>query len=132
MSDTSATGTFTAGDMKLISAVFQHLVGDIQTDWDAVATLCGYKDKNVAKTRWGQIKRKKILGSGDAAAAGRKATPRKCGKKAAVEVEEGGNEEGEGDGKGKKGGRKTKKVKTEAVEEEVADGKGQKETRAYI
>ncbi|KAK3676522.1 hypothetical protein LTR78_003798 [Recurvomyces mirabilis] len=62
--DTSVKG-FTDGETKLLMCMIKHLQGDIPTDYDAVAAEMGYKDASIAKTRWGQIKRKKINTTGD-------------------------------------------------------------------
>lgn len=43
-----------------------HLANITQCQWDKVAAELGYKDASIAKTRWGQIRRKKI----DSSAAG--------------------------------------------------------------
>lgn len=34
-----------------------------QANWDTVATAMGYKDASIAKTRWSQIRKKKIGGA---------------------------------------------------------------------
>lgn len=41
-----------------------HLTNIIQCQWDKVAAELGYKDASIAKTRWGQIRRKKIDSAG--------------------------------------------------------------------
>ncbi|KAI6872289.1 hypothetical protein KC343_g550 [Hortaea werneckii] len=56
--------TFTDGEAKLLMCMLKHLKdGNLNTDFEAVAAELGYKDAGVAKTRWGQIKKKKIEGS---------------------------------------------------------------------
>ncbi|OTA34940.1 hypothetical protein BTJ68_04583 [Hortaea werneckii EXF-2000] len=56
--------TFTDGEAKLLMCMLKHLKdGNLNTDFEAVAAELGYKDASVAKTRWGQIKKKKIEGS---------------------------------------------------------------------
>jgi hypothetical protein len=38
-----------------------------QSNWDTVATEMGYKDAGIARTRWNQVRRKKIIGPAAAA-----------------------------------------------------------------
>ncbi|KAI7087715.1 hypothetical protein KC356_g3994 [Hortaea werneckii] len=53
--------TFTEGEAKLLMCMLKHLKdGNLNTDFDAVAAELGYKDASFAKTRWSQIKKKKI------------------------------------------------------------------------
>ncbi|KAF2158119.1 hypothetical protein K461DRAFT_318109 [Myriangium duriaei CBS 260.36] len=109
---------FTSGESKLLLSIIKHLEGDIATNWQAVAAECGYKDQSIARTRWGQIrkKKKKMGGAEGASAAG--------GKKGGFSPK---MENGEGDavagdeGVGKKRKRAAKKVK---IEHEVKDEDG--------
>ncbi|KAK4570079.1 hypothetical protein LTR86_003049 [Recurvomyces mirabilis] len=108
--DTSVKG-FTDGETKLLMCMIKHLHGDIPTDYDAVAAEMGYKDASIAKTRWGQIKRKKINADGD------KPTPKKR-KGATTE----GNGADDDTSNPKKRGRKPKTPKLENDELPVKDG----------
>ncbi|KAI7670562.1 hypothetical protein KC318_g3967 [Hortaea werneckii] len=68
--------TFTDGEAKLLMCMLKHLKdGNLNTDFEAVAAELGYKDAGVAKTRWGQIK-KKIEGNTSESSPA-KVTPRK-------------------------------------------------------
>ncbi|RMZ14401.1 hypothetical protein D0864_00188 [Hortaea werneckii] len=74
--------TFTDGEAKLLMCMLKHLKdGNLNTDFEAVAAELGYKDASVAKTRWGQIKKKKIEGS-TTDSSPVKATPKKRKTKA--------------------------------------------------
>lgn len=86
--------TFTDGEAKLLMCMLKHLKdGNLnvrkaecdryhhlliycKTDFEAVAAELGYKDASVAKTRWGQIKKKKIEGTTSESSPA-KVTPRK-------------------------------------------------------
>ncbi|RMY02465.1 hypothetical protein D0867_11042 [Hortaea werneckii] len=86
--------TFTDGEAKLLMCMLKHLKdGNLnvrhalhgrhhhllicyKTDFEAVAAELGYKDAGVAKTRWGQIKKKKIEGNTSESSPA-KVTPRK-------------------------------------------------------
>ncbi|KAI6820811.1 hypothetical protein KC332_g8079 [Hortaea werneckii] len=69
--------TFTDGEAKLLMCMLKHLKdGNLNTDFDAVAAELGYKDAGVAKTRWSQIKKKKIEGT-TSESSPVKVTPRK-------------------------------------------------------
>ncbi|EMC97012.1 hypothetical protein BAUCODRAFT_147197 [Baudoinia panamericana UAMH 10762] len=74
MASEDSTNSFTPGDTKILMCILKNLEGDLQADWNAVATELGYKDASIARTRWSQIKRKKIKGDSPKAAKG---TPRK-------------------------------------------------------
>ncbi|KAK5115905.1 hypothetical protein LTR62_000361 [Meristemomyces frigidus] len=129
--DTDTT-SITAGESKLILSMIKHLKGDIQTDYDAVAQELGYKDASIARTRWGQIKRKWITADGG------KASPKKR-KGAATDGDDDEEEistppskkrgrkpkaEKGKDGEAKEGEVKEEEVKEEEelVKEEVVDG----------
>lgn len=119
--DTTNSG-FTASETKLIMCMIKNLQGDFpvrpvlyvaaacadlsETNYDAVATELGCKDASVAKARWGQIKRKKIMPSGSTD--GKKATPRK--RKGAAVGSDGVTDESPAP---KKRGRQTKTQKME-------------------
>ncbi|KAF2219674.1 hypothetical protein BDZ85DRAFT_285091 [Elsinoe ampelina] len=108
---------FTAGEQKLLMTILANLKGDINADWDKVAELQGYKDASIARTRWSQIRRKKIdANDGDGA---KPSPPKKRTKKQTDEEDaEGGGDDGEGKAvKPKKGGRAAKKIKTEIKED---------------
>lgn len=79
----------------------------MQADFDAVARELGYKDASIAKTRWSQIKRKKIAGA--AGATPSKASPGKRKKAAATS-----DDEEVATPAKKKGGKKGKKGKVES------------------
>ncbi|KAI7231143.1 hypothetical protein KC330_g6589 [Hortaea werneckii] len=69
--------TFTDGEAKLLMCMLKHLKdGNLNTDFEAVAAELGYKDAGVAKSRWGQIKKKKIEGNPSESSPA-KVTPRK-------------------------------------------------------
>lgn len=87
----------------------------------------GYKDASIAKTRWGQIKKKKILGDGAPSptkVTKPKASPKKKGGKKTKDQVDSGNEEELGDGaaaddeEAMKKGKAEVDVKEEAVEED--------------
>ncbi|THX50362.1 hypothetical protein D6D11_05374 [Aureobasidium pullulans] len=63
MSDAADT-TFSVGETKLLISIMKNLEGDLQSDWDAVAGEMNYKDGTIARARWNQTRRKKILGTG--------------------------------------------------------------------
>lgn len=92
----------------------------MQTDWDAIAKQLGYKDAGVARTRWGQIKRKKF-----AATTGRvsKGSPNKktatAPKSAADGAEEGTPTKAKRGRKPKAKATDATKVKNEEVEDEA-------------
>lgn len=137
--ETPTTG-FTAGETKLLMCLIKHLKGDLpvspsppslskpkeisltkltQSDFDAVAAELGYKDGAIVKTRWGQIKRKKITAGLTASGNAGTITPRKRKAKAAAGVDGDGDDE-EVTPKAKRGG---KKVKTQEMEEEAVTKK---------
>ncbi|KAK3716865.1 hypothetical protein LTR37_006215 [Vermiconidia calcicola] len=62
--EVSAKITFTEGESSLLMAIMQNLTSEIQFDADAIAQQLGYKDGSIVKTRWGQIKRKKLTAAG--------------------------------------------------------------------
>ncbi|KAK3067889.1 hypothetical protein LTR53_014957 [Teratosphaeriaceae sp. CCFEE 6253] len=112
---------FTSGETKILMSVIKHLKGDLDTDFDAVATELGYKDATIAKTRLRQIIRKKIRPAVDAD--GEKATPKK--RKGAAASKDDVAEESpakEGRGRKAKGGKAedgSTGVKPEQMEEET-------------
>jgi len=138
--------TFSAGETKLLTSILRNCDGQInvrsldstiipftdvytQSNWDRVADEMGYKDANIARTRWGQIKKKKILGDGSAAPSPTKVTKpkaspkKKGGKKDSKDQVDSGNEEelGEGvadDKESVKKGKVEVNVKEEVVEED--------------
>ncbi|TKA22648.1 hypothetical protein B0A50_07657 [Salinomyces thailandicus] len=116
--ETPTTG-FTAGETKLLMCLIKHLKGDLPSDFDAVAAELGYKDGAIVKTRWGQIKRKKITAGLTASGNAGTITPRKRKAKAAAGVDGDGDDE-EVTPKAKRGG---KKVKTQEMEEEAVTKK---------
>ncbi|GAB7343831.1 hypothetical protein MBLNU457_1799t1 [Dothideomycetes sp. NU457] len=61
--ETTGSTSFTAGETKLLISIMSNLQGDLSADWAAVATENNYKDASIAKTRWNQIRRKKIAPS---------------------------------------------------------------------
>ena len=124
MADDNASFGFTTDENKIITCIMKHLKGDIQVsrrairhhnittdttsqaDLEAVACELGYKDASVAKTRWNQIKRKKIAGVAGATPA--KASP---GKRKKV-VDQDDDDEETTPAK-KKGGKKGKKAQVD-------------------
>lgn len=85
-----------------------------QTDFEAAAVELGYKDATVLKSRWSNVKRKKINGSG--AANGEKTTPKK--RKSKADVDE--NDDQEKTPTPKKRGRPSKAQNAKEDEEAAA------------
>lgn len=97
MADEAQAANFTPSETKLLISIMKNLEGDLkvrmldlltalmpsnlvssQSNFAAVAEECGLKDASIAKTRWGQIRRKKIRSSTSSPANGiDKATPSK-------------------------------------------------------
>lgn len=145
MATTEITSLFTAGETKLLVSIMKHMTGNPpvnppgpylpppitnqpwnQTDWDAVAQDQGYKDASIARTRYGQIRKKKLDGAGNGAPEGGvdKASP--GGRKAAGKPKKAGGDGGKVRGKGKK--VKEEEVGGEGEDEgEDRDGEGQGE-----
>ncbi|RMY73318.1 hypothetical protein D0863_03940 [Hortaea werneckii] len=112
--------TFTDGEAKLLMCMLKHLKdGNLNTDFEAVAAELGYKDAGVAKTRWGQIKKKKIEGS-TTDSSPVKATPKKRKGKASDGADD------EETPKAKKGRGKPKSA--EVVKEDSEEGASAIET----
>ncbi|KAK4899195.1 hypothetical protein LTR27_003425 [Elasticomyces elasticus] len=125
----SEDATFTPGDTKIIMCVIKHLRGQIDSDFEAVATELGYKNAQIAKTRLQQIIRKKI--NNGASVGGEKATPKK--RKGAAAADDDGTTEESPAKKGR--GRKPKAkaadkddIKEETVEEENVEEENAVET----
>ncbi|KAK5167408.1 uncharacterized protein LTR77_007107 [Saxophila tyrrhenica] len=115
---------FTDGESKLFVSIVSNLTGDIQFDADKVAAELGYKDGNIVKTRWGQIKRKRLTGDNGPAGGIKKRSPAKKGAKAKAETEGEGGDDEEAVKTPKKRGRKPKAAKAEEetpVKDEVVD-----------
>ncbi|KAK0940935.1 hypothetical protein LTR29_007493 [Friedmanniomyces endolithicus] len=88
-SEDSTPKGFTSGETKILMCIIKHLKGDINSDFEAVATELGYKDASIAKIRLRQIITKKIKPTGSPG--GTKATPRK--RKGAAEGGDHDNDE---------------------------------------
>ncbi|WPH00898.1 Hypothetical protein R9X50_00373200 [Acrodontium crateriforme] len=116
------TSGFTANESKLLMSIMKNLEGELKADFDAVAEEMGYKDSGVAKARWNQIKRKKIMVVGGGGSVEKSGSGKKVAgvKRAALA---GGDEE---EGTPKRRGRKAKVVKSEEVVEEDGDGEEEK------
>ncbi|PNS15512.1 hypothetical protein CAC42_771 [Sphaceloma murrayae] len=135
---------FSAGEQKLLMVILSNLKGDINADWAAVAKECNYKDAGIARTRWTQIKRKKIHpgngsgsgkdkgatetngdsdGEGDSVATPKKSSPKKRGRKATGEggdeAETGAEELGLGDAETKPKGKRGRPAKKPKVDVKV-------------
>ena len=87
-----------------------------------MAAELGYKDGSIVRTRWGQIRRKKINTSGGSADTPAKATPKK--RKGKVESGDGADDE---ETPKPKRGRKTKAQKAKEEEEGAAAAVKQEE-----
>jgi len=133
---TGGSTSFTPAESKLLISIMANLQGDLnvsdlyihsarhqienfpirhrspnnaQADWATVATENNYKDASIAKTRWGQIRRKKIAnGSPKGANAGVTKAPAKKGRAA-------------GSPKAKGGKGKSKKAVASEDDEDSAD-----------
>ncbi|KAK3070375.1 hypothetical protein LTR53_010573 [Teratosphaeriaceae sp. CCFEE 6253] len=122
-SEDSTFSGFTTGETKILMSVIKHLKGDLDADFDAVATELGYKDATIAKTRLRQIIRKKIRPAVDAD--GEKTTPKK--RKGAAASKDDVAEESPA----KKGrGRKAKGGTVESGSAEVKPEQMEEETQA--
>ncbi|KAK1075371.1 hypothetical protein LTR74_000333 [Friedmanniomyces endolithicus] len=71
-SEDSTPKDFTCGETKILMCIIKHLKGDINSDFEAVATELGYKDASIAKIRLRQIITKNRGSAGGAKAAPRK------------------------------------------------------------
>ncbi|KAK5125511.1 hypothetical protein LTR85_000622 [Meristemomyces frigidus] len=117
---TNTSGS-TANETKIVMCLVKHLKGELPSDFEAVAAELGYKDANVLKTRWSQIKRKKINAAGAAnSEKSEKATPKKRKGKA-----DGADEVDDEETAKKKRGRKSKADKAKE-EDEAATAAGVK------
>ncbi|KAI1764316.1 hypothetical protein GGR53DRAFT_466442 [Hypoxylon sp. FL1150] len=71
----------TAGDQKFSSVLFKYLPRSLEIEWDKFAQEMGFKDEAVARTRYGQIRRKMFGGltAGGSSAKSKvtKSTPKK-------------------------------------------------------
>ncbi|KAK4540013.1 hypothetical protein LTR36_009911 [Oleoguttula mirabilis] len=73
------TSGFTVGETKILMCMMKHLKGgEFPTDYEAVANELGYKDAKQVRSRWSQIKAKKINGASNPA---EKTTPKTTPKK---------------------------------------------------
>ncbi|KAK1074320.1 hypothetical protein LTR12_002188 [Friedmanniomyces endolithicus] len=132
-SEDSILKDFTSGETKILMCIIKHLKGEINSDFEAVASELGYKDASIAKTRLRQIIAKKIKPAGSAG--GAKGAPRK--RKGAVEGGDNDTEEspmkkcrgakpkGGGAKAGSGLGIKKEEVKEEADAIATAEGAGE-------
>ncbi|KAL4723292.1 hypothetical protein ACLX1H_009782 [Fusarium chlamydosporum] len=67
----------TAAEAMLFFSIVKHTRNKADVDWNAVATEAGFKNADVAKVRFGQVKRKLGISTETTAPARAPATPRK-------------------------------------------------------
>ncbi|CAG1976130.1 hypothetical protein SNK03_012320 [Fusarium graminearum] len=67
----------TAAEAMLFFSIVKHTRNKADVDWNAVATEAGFKNADVAKVRFGQVKRKLGISTETTAAPRAPATPRK-------------------------------------------------------
>ncbi|KAK4985484.1 hypothetical protein LTR66_008155 [Elasticomyces elasticus] len=116
---------FNARETKLLVSMMKHMQADPSVDYDAVASELGYKDGSIVKTRWNQIKRKKINASSGSPSGGVAKTTKKTTTKSPKDKKAEVKGDDNGSPKPKKRGRKPKsevKVEGPDVDSGSADG----------
>ncbi|KAF4999744.1 hypothetical protein FDECE_11399 [Fusarium decemcellulare] len=90
----------TAAEAMLFFSIVKHTRNKADVDWEAVATEAGFKNADVAKVRFGQVKRKLGISTDTSAPPRAPATPTKKGT--ASKVAKTPRSKGKGRGKVKK------------------------------
>ncbi|KAK1702850.1 hypothetical protein BDP67DRAFT_610390 [Colletotrichum lupini] len=108
-----------ASDVNFMCHVFMHMTEKPVIDWDSFAIAAGFKSGGVARTRWGQIKRK--FTPADQATA----TPKKKTAQASASTPTSASKvkkpTGRVGSKGAKGAKGKKIVKDKEVEDEEVE-----------
>ncbi|KAK1534275.1 uncharacterized protein CCOS01_03027, partial [Colletotrichum costaricense] len=122
-----------ASDVNFMCHVFMHMTEKPVIDWDSFAVAAGFKSGGVARTRWGQIKRKFTPAD--------QATPKKKAAQASIGTPTSGSKVAKPTGrvgsKGAKGAKgkkiaKDKEVEDEEVEDEAGDDKAVIKTKEEV
>ncbi|EXF86659.1 hypothetical protein CFIO01_05508 [Colletotrichum fioriniae PJ7] len=105
-----------ASDVNFMCHVFMHMTEKPVIDWDSFAVAAGFKSGGVARTRWGQIKRKFTPAD--------QATPKKKAAQASTSTPASSSKVKKPTGRvGAKGTKGKKIVKHEEEEDEDGDDK---------
>ncbi|KAK0378483.1 hypothetical protein CLIM01_04186 [Colletotrichum limetticola] len=116
-----------ASDVNFMCHVFMHMTEKPVIDWDSFATAAGFKSGGVARTRWGQIKRK--FTPADQATA----TPKKKTAQASASTPTSASKVKKPTGRvGAKAAKGKKIVKDEEEEDEADDAKAVIETKEEV
>ncbi|KAK1481285.1 hypothetical protein CCUS01_04397, partial [Colletotrichum cuscutae] len=119
-----------ASDVNFMCHVFMHMTEKPVIDWDSFAVAAGFKSGGVARTRWGQIKRKFTPAD--------QATPKKKAAQASTSTPTSGSKvtkpTGRVGSKGAKGKKivKDKEVEDKEVEDEAGDDKAVIKTKEEV
>ncbi|KAL2882403.1 hypothetical protein SGCOL_002143 [Colletotrichum sp. CLE4] len=111
-------------DVNFMCHVFMHMTEKPVIDWDSFAEAAGFKSASVARTRWGQIKRKFSLVD--------QATPKKKTAQASVSTPASDSKVKKPTGRvGTKGKKGKKAVKDEQEEDGVDEDKAVIKTESF-
>ncbi|KAG7054026.1 hypothetical protein JMJ77_0001102 [Colletotrichum scovillei] len=114
-----------ASDVNFMCHVFMHMTEKPVIDWDSFAVAAGFKSGGVARTRWGQIKRK--------FAPADQATPKKKASQASASTPTSASKVKKTTGRvGAKAAKGKKIVKDEEEEEEADDDKDVIKTKEEV